>query len=92
MELDLTTAERVRLLIREVLSFDVPSDETDLFDSRLIDSLALVSLIAEIEERFGIRIELDELDLDQFRSVDRIADFLATTAPAAYDANGSATE
>ncbi len=78
----LTTVERVRVLMREVLSIDVPSDDTDLFESRLVDSLALVSLIAEVEEQFGIRIELDEFDLDHFRSVDRIVKFLTPTTPA----------
>ena len=73
--------DRVRLLIREVLGIDVPSADTDLFDSRVIDSLALVTLIAEIEEEFRIRIELDELDLDRFRSVTRIAEFLVERAP-----------
>jgi acyl carrier protein len=75
-----TTADRVRLLIREVLSIEVPSDDTDLFDSGLFDSLALVSVIAEVEEEFGIRIELEELDVERLRSVDRIADLVADTA------------
>jgi acyl carrier protein len=83
MGVGLTTVDRVGRLIAETLSIDVPSDDTDLFDSHLIDSLALVTLIAEIEEEFGIRIELEELDLDHFRSVGRIAEFLTDTISAA---------
>lgn len=72
-----TTADRVRLLIRDVLSIDVPSDGTDLFDTGLVDSLALVSLIAELEEEFGIRIEVEELQVDRFRNVDQIAELVS---------------
>jgi acyl carrier protein len=76
-----TNIDRVHFLIREVLSVDVPGDDTDLFDSGLVDSLALVSVIAEIEEEFGITIELEELDVERFRSVNRIAELVAETAP-----------
>ena len=71
------TAERVRLLILEVLSVDVPDDDTDMIESGLLDSLALVSLIAEIEHEFELELPLEDLDVDRFRSVDRIARLLA---------------
>jgi acyl carrier protein len=77
-----STAERVRLLIRDALSIDVPDGQTDLIDSGLLDSLALVTLIAEIEQEFGIELRLDEFDPDRFRSVDRIEQFLIEAYPA----------
>lgn len=78
-----TIVERVRLLVREVLSVEVPSDHTDLIESGLIDSLAVITMIAEIERDFGIELPLEELDIDQFRTIHRIADFLGQTAVAA---------
>jgi acyl carrier protein len=77
MDSDLTAAERIRLLIREVLSVEVPNDDTDIIDAGLLDSLALVSLIAEIEHEFELELPLEDLDIDQFRSVNRIAQMLA---------------
>ena len=77
------SVERVRLLVQEVLTIDALSSDTDLFESRLIDSLGLVSLIAEVEEQIEITIELAELDLDHFRSVDRIAEFVTATTTGA---------
>lgn len=74
-----TLVDRVRLLIREVLSIEVLSANTDLMESGLIDSLALVSIIAEIEDEFQVVLALDDLDIDQFRSVQRIAEFLSQT-------------
>jgi acyl carrier protein len=83
MDPDSTTVERVRLLIRDVLSVEVPRDDTDMIDSGLLDSLALVSLIAEIEQEFQLEIPLDDLDVDQFRSAERIAQLLAAMHAAA---------
>ena len=76
-----TTAERVRLLIRDALSIDVPNGHTDLIDSGLLDSLALVTLVVEIEHEFGLELQLDDFDPDRFRSVDTIEQFLVEAHP-----------
>jgi acyl carrier protein len=78
-----TTVDRVRLLIRDVLSVEVPDGDADMIDSGLLDSLALVSLIAEIEQEFQLELPLDDLDVDQFRSAERIAQLLAALHAAA---------
>jgi acyl carrier protein len=78
-----TTVDRVRLLIRDVLSVEVPDGDADMIDSGLMDSLALVSLIAEIEQEFQLELPLDDLDVDQFRSAERIAQLLAALHAAA---------
>ncbi|MEN3279113.1 MAG: hypothetical protein V7607_253 [Solirubrobacteraceae bacterium] len=78
-----TTVDRVRLLIRDVLSVEVPDGDADMIDSGLLDSLALVSLIAEIEQEFHLELPLDDLDVDQFRSAERIAQLLAALHAAA---------
>ena len=76
MATDLSTVERVRLLIRDALSIDVPNGTTDLIESGLLDSLALVTLIVEIEQEFDVELSLDDFDPDRFRSVETIAEFL----------------
>jgi D-alanine--poly(phosphoribitol) ligase subunit 2 len=78
-----TTVERVWLLIRDALSVDVPDGDTDLIDSGLLDSLALVTLIVEIEDEFEVELPLEDFDLDRFRSVERIAAFLTEAYPTA---------
>ena len=42
--------------------------ETDLVDEGLLDSLEIVTIIASIEEKFGIEIDPDEIDPDNFQS------------------------
>jgi D-alanine--poly(phosphoribitol) ligase subunit 2 len=61
--------EEVRAIFAEALNVVVPSDEIDLIEGGLLDSLALVELIVEIEHRFGMSIPFDTLDIDDFRTV-----------------------
>jgi D-alanine--poly(phosphoribitol) ligase subunit 2 len=74
--------ERIAALIRDALGVAVPSHEADLIDGGLLDSLALVSLITEIEAEFGFQLPLDDFDVDAFRSVERIAAFVEANRPA----------
>jgi D-alanine--poly(phosphoribitol) ligase subunit 2 len=67
----------VRRLFREVLALDVPSADTDLIESGLLDSLALVEMLFELEQRFGVELALEELDVDSFRTTGRIAALVA---------------
>ena len=61
------------------LNIRPPSAETDLIESGTIDSLTFVELIAHLEREFSIRIPLDDLDLNHFRSIVRIGEFIGTS-------------
>jgi acyl carrier protein len=64
--------EEVRAIFAEALNVVVPSDEIDLIEGGLLDSLALVELVVELEHRFGMSIPFDTLDIDDFRTVQSI--------------------
>ena len=64
-------------LFAEKLNIEVPSTDTDLIATGLLDSLRLVELLLEIEASLGCRIPVDEIDLDDLRSVSRIAKLIA---------------
>ena len=63
-------------LMVERLQVEVPSADLDLFGSGVVDSLMLVRLLAALEERFGVRVAVEELEMDSFRTVRRIAAFV----------------
>jgi len=42
-----------------------------------LDSMAVVTLITTLEERFGIAVDDDEIDGNTFASVGTLADFVA---------------
>ena len=75
--------ERIARLFVDTLQRDVPSADTDLFESGLLDSLGFVDLLVQLEREFGASIALDDLELDNFSSIGRIADFVRarTSAP-----------
>jgi D-alanine--poly(phosphoribitol) ligase subunit 2 len=75
--------ERVADLFSGVLNLDVPSVDTDLFDTGVLDSLAFVELLLQLEREFGVRTSVDDLEVDNFKSIARIADFVSARGAAA---------
>ena len=67
-------------LFARKMNLDVPSIDTDLVGTGLLDSLMLVELLAQLEETFDVAISIDDLELETFRSVSSIAGFLAQRA------------
>ena len=60
-----------------MLSVRAPEPDADIVDSGLLDSLALVTLLFEVEQEFGVQIPLDSLEVDDFRTIERIAGLVA---------------
>lgn len=48
------------------------ADDEDIFSLGFVNSLLAMQLVSFIEKDFGVTVEDDDLDLDNFRSVDRI--------------------
>jgi acyl carrier protein len=69
--------DRIATLFQTALSLTVPSVETDLFETGILDSLSFVTFLVHLEEAFGFHASVDDLEFDNFRSISRIAAFLA---------------
>ena len=65
--------EAVLQIYREALDIEVEGLDVDVFEEGLLDSLGLVVLVAEIEERYGLRIPFETLEIDEFRTVRSLA-------------------
>lgn len=74
---DLAVYDEIITIFVERLNVTVPSLDADLLASGVLDSLALVELLVQLEGRYGIQIALETLDFDDFRSVAAIAAFIA---------------
>ena len=70
--------DRLREVFVSALNIRIPSDDTDLLGSGLLDSLGLVELLVQVEETFGIAIDLEELEIEQFRSLRTIGATIAS--------------
>jgi acyl carrier protein len=74
---DTGVLEPLRELFLSELHIEMPSPETDLLRTAVMDSLMLVELLVAIEDRFGVKLELTELSLEEIRSPQSIAALIA---------------
>lgn len=74
---DLALYDEIITIFLERLNVTVPSLDADLLASGVLDSLALVELLMQLELRYGLQISLEKLDFENFRSVAAIAAFVA---------------
>lgn len=72
-----TINRRICQVFAEYLHVEIPSDDVDLIDSGLLDSLLLVDLLVHLEMEFGFTVVMDELDLEDFRTLNRISVYVA---------------
>jgi acyl carrier protein len=70
--------QRVLSLLSEEMQLPVSDPATDLIDEGVLDSLVFVDLIARLEETFSFEIDLADLEIDELRSVEQIARYVAS--------------
>lgn len=72
-------AERVRTQLLEFVTSLVGAElgpDEDYFEQGLVSSLAALELVTFVEHRFGLAVEVADLDLDHFRTVNRLTGFV----------------
>lgn len=57
--------------------------QTDLLDEGLLDSLLLIDLIFQLEERYGVKLGSNHVSPANFRSVSAIVDLVMNQTPGA---------
>jgi acyl carrier protein len=68
--------EDIRCVLRDHLHVLVDSPDTNLLESGFVDSIGLVELILHLEDRFGMALPMESLELDDLRSINTIADLI----------------
>lgn len=69
-------------IFRDSLELDVEVD-TDVIAGGMLDSLAFVQLLLALEEEFGVKVDLSDLELDDFNSVASVARLVTENAKGA---------
>lgn len=69
--------EQIAQFIHEINEYEDFEDDTDLFESGILDSLSLVVLINRIEEEMGVFIPEEVVSLKNFATVEKIASLVA---------------
>jgi D-alanine--poly(phosphoribitol) ligase subunit 2 len=86
---------RLTALLAEKLNVEVASEDADLFESGILDSQKFVELLLHIEQQFGTHTTIDDFEIENFRSVGRIAALILkyrSTANPACDAGAAAIQ
>ena len=76
--------ERLGALFTDRFHIEVPSADTDLLETGILDSFQFVELLFQLEQHFGLRVSIDNIDLEDLRTLARIARLV--------EASGSATD
>jgi D-alanine--poly(phosphoribitol) ligase subunit 2 len=64
---------RLSVLFSEVMHVDVPSADTDLFETGILDSQRFVELLLHIEQNFKTHIDIQDFEIENFRCIEKIA-------------------
>ena len=73
--------EEIRGILRDQASVEVPSLDYDLIDSGVMDSLTFVDMLFQIEQRFSVSLDIESLEIDDLRSVERLGAVVAAKMP-----------
>src|SRR5690349_14207016 len=74
---DAPTLDRVMHLFEHTLGLPVHDPDTDLLASGAVDSLVFVNMLLQLETEFGVKVSLEDIDLEHFRSPACIARYIA---------------
>ncbi|OAB26492.1 hypothetical protein PMSD_25225 [Paenibacillus macquariensis subsp. defensor] len=74
----------MNFLSRFIYSNDIRDDD-NIFEMEGVNSLFTMQLLMFLESNFNIQISNEDIDLDNFKSVNAILDFLETKGTAAWN-------
>lgn len=74
--MDQTQSKIKEFLSRFFKNHDLQPEE-DIFALGFVNSLLAMQLVAFVEKEFGVRVEDEDLDLDNFRSINAISGLVA---------------
>ena len=61
--------EAVRTFIAQSVNISGLGDDADLFETGIVNSLFAVQLTTFVEARFGIEVGMDDLEIENFKSI-----------------------
>ena len=65
-------------ILNDVQDYDNIGYDTLLMKEGILDSMSILYLIYELEEKFKISIPLEDVIEENFKTIDAIADFILT--------------
>jgi acyl carrier protein len=83
-----TVRDRVAAFLRGALRHQDLADEDDVFALGLISSLFAMELVEFVEREFGITVESEDIEMENFRSIAAITRLVEAKSGSAGAAHG----
>ena len=79
MDVSFSYREKLRNFISETTFTDIEKikENTLLFEEGIFDSLGFLSLISFLKEEFGVEVENQELNEENFESINAVVEFIS---------------
>lgn len=68
--------ETVKRFILSSINFTHLDDDANLFESGIVNSLFAIQLMTFIEKTFSIEVEMDDMDIENFKSLSATTAFV----------------
>jgi len=72
--------ERLQSIFHQELQIDPPAFSDDLVEAGILDSMMFVTLLMHLEEEFGARIAIQDIEMSDFSTISKIAKLVTTIA------------
>ncbi len=66
----------IRNYILENISIPALDDDFDIFEAGIVNSLFAIELMTFLEKAFNIKVTMDDLDMENFKSVNATSQFV----------------
>jgi len=66
----------IRGYILENISIEKLNDDFDIFEAGIVNSLFAIELMTFLEKTFSIKVTMDDLDMENFKSVNASSHFV----------------
>jgi acyl carrier protein len=77
MQSESDLAREVQALLARKLEVEVESIDADLLEAGVVNSLTLAQWLFDLEEYFRFTVEMDEVDIENLRSIRSVARLVA---------------
>jgi methoxymalonate biosynthesis acyl carrier protein len=71
-----TVKDTIKSFVARSINLPDLQDDDDLFESGIVNSLFAVQLLTFIEKKFSIEVEADDLDIQNFKSLNAATNFV----------------
>lgn len=70
--------QKIISIIKEINPYEEFDESTDLLEEGILDSLSVMILLSQLESVFGIKLDLENIELDNIRSVTEIEKYIGS--------------